>query len=148
MIGTETKLWRHILNGVSDPTLIELDRIESPITPGASDVTYVCPNGSGWIELKTAKWPKAARPLRLNHEFSFEQAQWLLRHHKPSIHLRSWLLVGFAGKSSWEKFLLLDAYGALVLIDGRPSREMTFILKNSGAFMYDSIDIVLTRIRS
>lgn len=146
MIATEAKLWRHMCNEIHfDWTF---DRIESPITPGASDVTYVSSEASGWVELKTAKWPRPGKPLRLRCEFSIAQASWLLAHHKPHLKLNSYLLIGILGPTTWARFLLCDAPAALIFMEGRPRVALDQILSSTGVHDFCSISAAITRIRS
>lgn len=124
------------------------DRIESPITPGASDTTYVGDGASGWVELKTAKWPRPGKPLRLRCEFSIGQAQWLVSHHKPTINLHSYLLIGIIGPATWSRFLLCDAHAALMFMEGRERRPLDKVLNHKGIYNFAFITDVLTKIRS
>ena len=62
MIGTESKL-RQTLDAASDDAKHTLTRIETSTIDGVSDVEYVASPWHGWIELKTANWPRCGKPF-------------------------------------------------------------------------------------
>lgn len=147
MIGTETKLWKHLQQRGELLGSECFDRIESPITPGASDVTYAGALFSGWIELKTAAMPRPGNPLKLKCEFTMNQFIWLINHHDSKKHLQSWVLIGFPGSSAWRGFCLVSAPVASFLLEDRRISFCDF-LKRSGVYFDKSIATTLQRIRS
>ena len=149
MISTESKLWQHLVGEVEhqEPDAA-FHRFESPITPGASDVHYVTAHWCGWIELKTAAWPRGKDPLRLHSPFTLAQATWSLNHHAPQRHLRSWLLVGIIGPRTWKGFVLCNPANAVQLLNVRSSMPLQRFLLRVGVYHHVSIVDVVLRIRS
>jgi len=95
-----------------------LRRIESPITPGASDVEYVSSHVQGWIELKTCDNPRKGKQFYLHCSFTPAQGEWLMQHHAPERNLRSYMLLAVLGPRTWKEFLLLEPSCAMLLVAG------------------------------
>lgn len=99
-----------------------MTRIESGSTAGGvADVDYACPRAHGWVELKTSHVPNENSPYALGSEFTAAQAAWLLNHHRPSIHLLSYLLIGtYTAQGRWDHFVILTPRAACSLfLSGR-----------------------------
>ena len=142
MIGTESKLWKRMTDVNAEggwTRLRSLDRIESPITPGASDIVYSGRVNSGWIELKTASWPRAGRAFTLHSPFTAAQSTWLLSHHNPAHNQRSYLLLGIIGPRTWREFILFDARTAVALLQGRAGVPHEKLLKRIGVRQFSSM---------
>lgn len=118
---TEAKLWQAIQRQPLRD--LAFTRIESPTTLGISDLEYVGRAAHGWVELKVARQPSQAlvdRVVRLPEPLSVEQSIWLMNHHRPRIHLVSWLLIGLHGDSArWERLVLVDPLVAALVSMGR-----------------------------
>ena len=134
MNGTESRLWDKMKE--HDAVLKSLRRIESPITPGASDVEYVGARQHGWIELKTAAQPRKGRPYSLHCDFTVAQSEWLLAHDHPPTNLRSFLLIGILGPRTWREFVLIDARNSIALIKGRDGVPHEELLKRKGVDVF------------
>jgi hypothetical protein len=149
MIGTESKLWQHLRTEIAEQVpRAAFDRIESPITPGASDVHYVMKPWSGWIELKTAAWPRRInRGITLHSPFSLSQLGWLLMHHDRAHHLRSWLLIGIIGPRTWRNFLLCEPTPSTRLLAIRKATALELFLTLPGVYNIPDIKNVVARIR-
>lgn len=111
---TEAQLW-DALKRQRDADLIHyttlgfnIIRFETAIHLGVADCEYVSPGAHGWVELKVGILSRRRKGLRLREPFKTEQAQWLLAHNNPKIDLRSWLLIGIDGPTTFEKYLLLE----------------------------------------
>lgn len=127
--ATETKLWKAIrCEGMT--------RIESGGThEGIADVEYVLPPWHGWLELKITYWPRKPRdPFYLQSPYTLMQAIWLLKHQRPTEHLRSWLLLGVGDTtgSRWSAFILIPPKVALRLMEGRKPPGHMVLLKLPG----------------
>lgn len=150
MIGTESRLWQVMEHAVSQCYKDAcFTRVESPITPGCSDVEYTRMGPwKGWIELKTANVPRARRGVRLHSPFTFAQAAWLLTHQNEKTWQRSWLLIGLIGPRTWRSFVLVDPVQALKLLSVRKSEAHEEFFARKGVHMLKSMKEVLLRIRS
>lgn len=121
MIGTETKLWKTLSAAAEESQVYT--RIETSTATGVADVEYVASPWHGWIELKTCEVLRETSRLTLESPYTLAQLGWLLTHHDPAHHLRSWLLVGFRGARTWREWWLLSprASAALVHVRKAPS---------------------------
>ena len=98
----ENALWRKIRGPLGEH--LDLQRVESPITPGLPDVNYCSGQGvEGWIELKSGDAPaRAATPVfKSQHGVSPAQVEWLVRRRR--LGGRAWLLAKVG-----DHLLLLD----------------------------------------
>jgi hypothetical protein len=116
MIATENKLWSGLKK--FEDEFKSLQRVESPITPGASDVEYVTTRRSGWIELKTCHMPRPGKRFSLHCPLSTTQVEWLLTHHNPSQSLHSYVLLAVMGKTTWQEFVVVEPQIAVFLVAG------------------------------
>ena len=116
MIGTESKLWKSLSQ--HNEEFISLERVESPITPGVSDVEYVARDRSGWVELKTCHAPRPGKRFTLHSPLTTAQVKWLLNHHTPTQHLYSYLLLAVLGTSTWKEFLVVEPSQSVLLVAG------------------------------
>lgn len=143
MIGTESKLWKRMTMADLVAPLPSLRRIESAITPGASDVVYTGRVNAGWIELKTSAWPRARRPFTLHSPFTIEQSRWLLSHDNPTHHLRSWILLGVIGPRTWQRFILFNPQDSIALLQGRKGVAHEILLRRHAVREFFSMEEVL-----
>lgn len=116
-----------------------MHRIESGITPGASDVEYAAHVFHGWIELKTAAQPRKGKPYALHCAFTTTQSEWLLQHNDTKQYLRSWLLLGIIGPRTWREFILIDPNNAIALLQGRTGIAHEELLVRAGVHQYASM---------
>lgn len=119
--------------------LRSIRRIESPITPGASDVVYVGHKYHGWIELKTTQKPRPRRPFSLHSPYTLTQNEWLLAHNDPKQSLRSWLLLGIIGPRTWRGFVLVDPKNSVALLQGRKGIPHEELINRPGVRQYETI---------
>jgi|SRR5688572_16726006 len=91
-MSNETDMWKAMQKETGPG--IAFNRIECYTLAGVADLEYVSLYTHGWIEGKIASVKDDASPIRLQHPLSAAQAIWLTDHHRPSIKLRSWLLLG------------------------------------------------------
>lgn len=141
MIGTEAKLWTTLSK--HEELFNSLSRIESPITPGASDVEYVCAASSGWIELKTCNAPRLGKHFYLHAPFTPAQANWLLTHHAPAQSLYSYLLLAVLGPRTWKEFLLIEPQQALLLVAGWKGVTNEDLRSRPGVYQCKTLNDVL-----
>ena len=149
MIGTESKLWDSLNVYSKDYPEAHLARVESPITPGCSDVEYTrLGPWNGWIELKTASRPRPGKAFTLHSPFTFAQAAWLLTHQNEKARQRSWMLIGVLGMHTWKGFVLVEPTPALKLLSVRKSEPHEEFLRRKGVEWLGTMKDVLKRIRS
>ena len=149
MIRTESRVWQK-LKTYGD-RFTSLERVESPITIGCSDVSYVGPSTSGWIELKTCNWPAPRKPIYLHAPFTLAQSNWLREHHDPEHNLHSYLLIAVVGARTWKEFLLIDPNPATFLLAGWRGMAHERLLTKRGvrrcATLDDVVNVVTNRRR-
>lgn len=121
MISTESKLWKLLRQTVKAACPEhKYTRIETGGTvEGVSDIEYAAFPWRGWIELKTAIWPRPGRPFRLQSAYTLAQCSWQVSHHDLASNLRSWVLIGIVGIRTWRSFILIPAPLTTHLIQGR-----------------------------
>lgn len=94
-----------------------LTRVESAATRiGITDAEYVVGGWHGWLEFKVCTTQRDTARMAFGHEFTWEQAQWLLDHHDPAVRLRSWLVIGHPGAQQWREWWVLTAPSALRVV--------------------------------
>lgn len=148
MIGTESRLWQMLRDNVGEHYAdAHFARIESPITPGCSDVHYALQPWTGWIELKTASKPRPHKPLSLHSPLTLAQASWLLHHRDTQNYQRSWLLIGLLGPRTWRGFLLVAPVPALKLLKVRKGEPFEDFLLRPEVYPLPTIKDVLKRIK-
>jgi len=122
---TEQGLWSTLTRHC--PNELRMNRIETGIMLGVSDIEYVGAKANGWLELKVGVIGHTH--LRLGHEVTREQAIWLLEHNRRTIPLRSWLLVGIHAPCAprrWQQFLLGTPSMAALLAMPKPKDRPTW----------------------
>jgi hypothetical protein len=142
MISTESKLWRS-LKERHEHEFKALERLESPITLGCSDVIYRATRAAGFIELKTCNTPPRGKPFYLHSPFTLAQSTWLCSFHNPKQSLYSYLLIAVIGVRTWKEFLLIEPQSAMFLLAGWRGVAHEKFLKKRGIFRCEQLENVV-----
>lgn len=122
-------------------------RFEVTTAEGVSDVEYVLAGWHGWVELKVSPVVRLTSLLRFGSPFTAGQCAWLLAHHNPRRHLRSWLLIGmYDGRGAWAEFMLLPAPATPALL--RSSPTLAIVRAATGVGRCAEIECVVDRLTS
>lgn len=145
-VKTERHLWAALQRVLHAQRVVgHASRFEVTTQTGVSDVEYVLNGWHGWVELKVSATARDDSPLRLGHALTAEQCAWLLSHHVPMRHLRSWMLIGLGGRSGgWRGFVLLPAPATPRFL--RPVAPSLGGLRRDGFEMLRTIDAVVQRL--
>ena len=102
-MGLERTLWTWFHNGVKHLVDLDIQRIESPISPGIPDVEGCKGVVSFWIELKACARPKRLTTL-LNFDMKNEQAILLKRRWR--VGGKCYILVRVGEKREAKVYLI------------------------------------------
>jgi hypothetical protein len=148
VISTEQRLWQVVKKQTDKLPAVTYTRIETGTIDGVSDIEYVAPPWCGWIELKTARMPRAGKPFSLQSDFTLLQCDWLLRHHVLSQRLRSWVLLGVVGQRTWKEFVLFPAPLTTYLLRARKGPAHEWLLARKGVVCCGAIREAIAAISS
>lgn len=146
MIGTESKLWANLQNA-AEGTACHMTRIETSTCSGVSDVEYVTDNWHGWVELKTSSAQRETSLFTLHSPYTTAQAQWLLDHHDPTKHLRSWLIVGRTGPRTWKEYVLIPPRHSVICLHIRKASRMLDVFSKQGVIRCATPEAVIQVLR-
>lgn len=126
MSATEQGMWRALRDAADLRREVKsFARVESAATrTGITDAEYVVGGWHGWLEFKVCTTQRDTARVAFGHEFTWAQAQWLLDHHDPAVHLRSWLIIGHPGPARWREWWAVTAPSALRLVTLTPSPRL------------------------
>lgn len=144
-MSTEAKMWDLMQKNRGE---VQFNRIECSTLLGVSDLEYVGLYTHGWIEGKVARIRHQIDPIKLQHPLTAQQATWLLDHHRPSIKLRSWLLIGQispARQGTFARFYLAPPMAAAQFLMNEP--PTVFELLKMGAAVCLTIHDLVELIR-
>lgn len=148
-MNTESTLWGLITKESKDGGSLypSMTRIESGTTrAGIADIEYVSSRAHGWVEMKVGRIGRG-EVLRLNHDFSADQFNWLIGHDNPSIGLRSYLLIGVEdAQGHWKSFVLLPARSSVGLIKGLKPVEFKDIVSKENVVISSRVANCLVHI--
>lgn len=99
-----------------------MTRLELINQHDVADIDYVVGDFHGWLVLKAAMSDRDETCVVFDSEFTIHQYSWLIRHHRPSVFLRSWLVVGRRRQSaSINEWLMVPAHASVRFIKGCPT---------------------------
>jgi hypothetical protein len=110
---------------------------------GVADIEYASTRAHGWVESKTCRTPRNNGPYVLGTVFTPQQASWLLKHDRPSIHLRSYLLIGAYQRGRFDHFLIITPRPAAALfVEGRERIAGHIVRTREGVTVLRSAELV------
>lgn len=108
-------MWDKLRAVVREPD--HVTRIETSTALGVSDVEYVIGTYHGWLELKRSTAKLSSSKIALSTDYTTQQYQWLLAHHRPQNNLCSFLVIGRMFKAPVVEWFVIPAiHTAMVLL--------------------------------